>query len=493
MKYNKQKKLRNSVQINKNDSMDEIIKKAAMITPSRRQLLWQEKEFYAFIHFGINTFTNREWGPGNADPAVFNPSDFDAHQWVRVCREAGMNGLILTCKHHDGFCLWPSRYTEYSVKNSPWKDGKGDIVGEVASACRKEGLGFGIYLSPWDRHEKSYGNSPLYNKYFKNQLRELLTNYGQIFCVWFDGACGEGPDGKRQQYDWEGYYKIIRELQPGAVISVCGPDVRWCGNEAGQCRKAEWSVVPGYLQDNEKIAEKSQKEDGEEFRNRVNTCDQDLGSRNKILDAEELIWYPAEVNTSIRPGWFYHREEDNKVRSLEDLLSIYYDSVGGNACFLLNIPPDRRGLIHENDALRLKELGDKLKYTFNNNLALGATAVASETMDGKHNINNIFNDKRDTFWCPEEGTEKAEILIDLKEVKTFDTLMLKEYIKSGQRVESFTIEYKEKGNWKRLYKGSVIGHKKIAAFDNIDARYLRLSINRSRWQPRISFMGLYKS
>jgi len=229
--------------------MEEYIKKAVRVRPSMRQLAWQEMEFYAFIHFGMNTFTDREWGLGNESPELFNPTEFNAAQWVEACVSAGMKGLILTCKHHDGFCLWPSKFTEHSVKNSPWKDGKGDVVKEVSDACRKAGIKFGIYLSPWDRHEKTYGDSEKYNIFFMNQLRELLTSYGEIFCVWLDGACGEGPNGRKQVYDWEGYYRLIRELQPNAVISVCGPDVRWCGNESGHCRKSEWSVVPAELLD----------------------------------------------------------------------------------------------------------------------------------------------------------------------------------------------------------------------------------------------------
>lgn len=483
----------NAGQIKPGDRGGEIIKKAALVTPSKRQLLWQEKEFYAFIHFGLNTFTNREWGLGTEDPAIFNPAAFNARQWVAVCKSAGMRGLILTCKHHDGFCLWPSKYTEYSVKNSPWRGGEGDVVAEVASACREAGLAFGIYLSPWDRHEESYGDSPLYNQYFKNQLRELLSNYGPIFEVWFDGACGEGRNGKRQEYDWAGYYGIIRDLQPEAVIAVCGPDVRWCGNEAGHCRESEWSVVPASLQDNEKIAAKSQKAEGAEFRNRVDTSDQDLGSREKIMQADRLIWYPAEVNVSLRPGWFYHPEEDGQLKSLEELLAIYYGSVGGNACLLLNVPPDRRGLIHENDALRLKELGATLKKTFRHNLARQAAVTASETMDAKHNISNILEDDGESFWCPPEGTVTAEILIDLKAVKAFDTFMVKEHIKWGQRVESFSIEAEIQGKWQEIYAGTVIGYKKIGSFDEVRARYLRFMIKEARWQPTIAFLGLYHS
>ena len=231
---------------------EEQIRYAASITPSPRQLVWQQLEFYAFTHFGMNTFTNREWGDGTEDPALFNPDALDADQWVAAVKSAGMKALILTCKQHDGFCLWPSAYTEHSVKNSPWKDGKGDVVREVSDACRRGGIKFGVYLSPWDRHDARYGQGKPYDDYFVSQLTELATNYGDIFCFWFDGACGEGKNGKKQIYDWERYYAVLRKLQANAVLNVCGPDVRWCGNEAGHCRKAEWSVVPAELRDAER-------------------------------------------------------------------------------------------------------------------------------------------------------------------------------------------------------------------------------------------------
>ena len=374
---------------------DAYLRKAAQITPSKRQLDWQEMEFYAFIHFTMNTYTDREWGIGDEDPGIFNPTELNADQWVEACNAAGMKGLILTCKHHDGFCLWPSSYTDHSVRNSPWREGMGDLVKEAADACRKGGIKLGIYLSPWDRHEQSYGDSPVYNAYFKNQLRELLTNYGDIFCVWFDGACGEGPNGKRQVYDWDGYYEVIRDLQPNAVISVCGPDVRWCGNEAGHTRESEWSVVPAYLQENEKIQEQSQQVDDGEFSRRIDTQDGDLGSRQVIEHVRDLIWYPAEVNTSIRPGWFYHASEDDQVRPLDELLEIYYRSVGGNANFLLNLPPDRRGLIHENDVQRLQQFGQVIKETFRNNLAIHAEAQSTETLDEGHDAHHLFDGNRD--------------------------------------------------------------------------------------------------
>lgn len=471
--------------------MREWIKYAAEVTPSERQLGLQEMEFYSFVHFTVNTYTDSEWGLGNEDPSIFNPVEFDANQWVEACHAAGMKGLILTCKHHDGFCLWPSQYTEHSVKNSPWKNGTGDIVKEVAEACRKGGIKFGVYLSPWDRHEQTYGDSPRYNEYFKNQLRELLTNYGDVFCVWFDGACGEGPNGKRQQYDWDAYYALIRELQPNAVISVCGPDIRWCGNEAGHCRESEWSVVPASMRENESIQEKSQQVDDGEFAKRYDSTDTDLGSREVISQESELVWYPAEVNTSIRPGWFYHASEDDQVKPLSKLLDIYYNSVGGNATFLLNLPPDKRGRIHDNDMNRLRELGDVIRQTFKTNLASGATAKATETVSGSDTA-NMFNGDRDSYWSPEEGTEQISIEIDLQSEQTFDHVVLQEY-RYSQRIERFELEYRDGDEWKSLYKGTIVGYKRICRFDAVATRYLRLNIAESRWCPTISAFEVYKS
>lgn len=471
--------------------MDNFIRYAAQIQPSERQLALQEMEFYSFIHFTVNTYTDKEWGDGSEDPAIFNPVQFDANQWVEACQAAGMRGLILTCKHHDGFCLWPSRYTEHSVKNSPWRSGEGDIVKEVADACRKGGLKFGIYLSPWDRHERSYGDTPRYNEFFMNQLRELLTQYGDIFCVWFDGACGEGPNGKRQVYDWDAYYALIRELQPNAAISVCGPDIRWCGNEAGRCRESEWSVVPASLRDNEKIQEKSQQADDREFAKRYDSQDQDLGSRAIISDERELVWYPAEVNTSIRPGWFYHASEDDQVKTVEELLNVYYGSVGGNATFLLNIPPDRRGLIHENDVKRLREFGDALRRTFQHNLAAIASASASETRSG-YDAGHILDGNKDTYWAPEEGTEQALLEIDLQREASFDHVVLQEY-RYSQRIERFKLEYQAAGEWKPLYAGTVVGYKRICRFAPVTSRYIRLTITESRWCPTLSAFEVYRS
>ena len=275
------------------------LREAVSVAPSPRQLAWQELEFYGFLHFGMNTFTGREWGDGTASPACFDPAQLDAEQWAAALKSAGMRGAILTCKHHDGFCLWPSAHTDYSVKHAPWKGGKGDVVGEVAAACRKAGLKFGVYLSPWDRHDARYGSGKPYDDYYVAQLTELLTGYGELFCVWLDGACGEGPNGKRQAYDWPRYYETIRALQPGAVISVCGPDVRWCGNEAGHCRPSEWSVVPAQLRDAAYTAQRSQQADDAAFARRVSREDEDLGSRAALAadGAPGSYWQAAPGQT----------------------------------------------------------------------------------------------------------------------------------------------------------------------------------------------------
>jgi alpha-L-fucosidase len=446
-----------SVPVSPSDTIAELERKAARVVPYGRQLAWQALEFQAFVHFGMNTFTDREWGQGTEDPKLFNPTDLDAGQWVEAVRAAGIRGLIVTAKHHDGFCLWPSRFTEHSVKSSPWRDGKGDVVGEVAAACKKAGLKFGVYLSPWDRHEPTYGDSPRYNDHFKNQLRELLTDYGEISEVWFDGACAEGPNGKRQVYDWKGYYALIRELQPGAVISIMGPDARWIGNEAGVTRESEWSVIPvvGF-------------DDLPDEKNpggiaHLDAQAKDLGSIDRIATVAKqggrLIWYPGQVDVSIRPGWFYHAAEDDKVKTLDHLLDIYYTSVGGNAQLLLNIPPDKRGRIHENDVRRLKELGDRLRTTFSVNLA----APTGYTLNA--------------------NSSKTVIERDLVGPKTFNVAMIKEDIRHGQRIEAFALDVWDGKGWKEIAQGSTIGWKKLLRFPAVETTKVRLRILKERGRP----------
>lgn len=316
------------------------------------------------------------------------------------------------------------------------------------------GIKFGVYLSPWDRHEASYGDSERYNSFFINQLTELLTGYGELFCVWFDGACGEGPNGKRQVYDWDAYYAVIRQLQPGAVISVCGPDVRWCGNEGGHTREREWSVVPATMQDNEKIQSESQQEDDGEFARRVGSRDEDLGSRSVLAGADHVVWYPAEVNTSIRPGWFYHAYEDNKVKSLEELQDVYERAVGGNATFLLNLPPDRRGLIHENDVARMKAFGDWLKSYYGTNAALDALAITFDEAEGGHGPDKAVDGRRDTYWCPSEEHDEVVLELDFGRSITYDRVVLMEWIQAGQRIEAFLLECEDQEGWKTIYEGT---------------------------------------
>jgi alpha-L-fucosidase len=466
------------------DTINELEFKAAGVVPAARQLAWQALEFQAFFHFGVNTFTDREWGTGAEDPKIFNPTDFYAGQWIAAVKAAGIRGVIVTAKHHDGFCLWPSRFTEHSVKNSPWRGGKGDVVREVADACRRAGLKFGVYLSPWDRHEPSYGDSPRYNEHFKNQLRELLTGYGEIAEVWFDGACGEGPNGKRQIYDWEGYWKLIRDLQPGAVISIMGPDVRWVGNEAGTGRESEWSVVP-VIGFDDRPAEMNPGGIAH-----LDAQARDLGSFGRIAEAARLggrlIWYPAQVDVSIRPGWFYHAAEDDKVKPLDQLLDIYYASVGGNAQLLLNIPPDRRGRLHENDVRRLKELGDALRATFGVNLAATAKPRTSlEVVDGR-----IKEAQRDRLVYGDSVSEFAHEY-DLGGEKTFNTAMIKEPIKNGQKIESFALDAWDGGAWREIAKGTTVGWKKLLRFPVVQTTKVRLRILKARAEPGLPEFGLF--
>ncbi len=461
----------------------------AGITPHKRQISFQQLEFYAFIHFTVNTFTDREWGDGTESPAIFNPMELDAEQWAKSVKKAGMRGIILTCKHHDGFCLWPSKFTGHTVAASPWKNGKGDVVKEVSDACEKYGIKFGVYLSPWDRNCPLYGQGKAYDDFFVNQLTELLTNYGEIFSVWFDGACGEGSNGKKQYYDWERYYDVIRRLRPEACISVCGPDVRWCGNEAGHTRASEWSVVPERTKDGEITSEKSQQKDDSEFRARkIDARDSDLGSRKMLENEEKLIWYPAEVNTSIRPGWFWHEGENDKVRSLDELVGIYINSVGGNATFLLNIPPTRSGLFHENDVKRLNELGDFIRSAFCENLL----EKANLSSNGR-NAEAMRMDNYDDSFITEKGRNTAVISAQWNKPVAIDYIVLKENITLGQRVESFTVEAELNGVFSEIYRGTVIGYKRIVPMKNITTDKIRINITDSRTEPTLAFMGIYKS
>ena len=453
------------VRIDPDDRMDVILQKASSVVPSKRQLEWQKMEFTLFVHFGMNTFTNREWGEKGTPASTFNPTALDAEQWAITARDAGATLILMVAKHHDGFCLWPSKYTEYSVKNSPWKGGNGDVVAEVSAACRKYGLKFGVYLSPWDINSPLYGTDE-YNTYFKNQLKELLTQYGEISEVWFDGACGEGANGKKQVYDWSGYYSVIRELAPDAVIAVMGPDVRWVGTESGYGRETEWSVVPATAAILDQIANSSQKENlNAAFNPYRDMMEEDLGSREKIVKADGLIWYPSEVDVSIRDGWFYHASQDSTVKSPEKLVDIYYSSVGRNSLLLLNVPPDKRGLIHEKDVASLKGMRKMLDKTFSKVILADTNPVA---------IDNIFE-------------------YSLAQPENFDVLLLQEDVTKGQRIEKFRLEICKDGQWMEVVKGTTIGYKRLLKFDKTRAEKIRVHILESRAEPAIKTIKIFNS
>ena len=425
----------------------------ANIRPTHRQLQWQRMEMYAFIHFGMNTMTDREWGEGHEDPALFNPGNVDVDQWMGALVSAGMTGVILTCKHHDGFCLWPSAYTKHSVESSPWKGGRGDLVREVSEAAARHGLKFGVYLSPWDMTEPTYGQGDAYNDFYINQLIELLTHYGPVFSVWLDGACGEGPNGKVQVYDWQRIYDTVRALAPEAVISVCGPDVRWCGNEAGSVRANEWSVVPASLREAERTAEKSQKADDGEFSRQVASGDEDLGSRKALADyAGPLAWYPAEVNTSTRKGWFHHDIEDSQVRSVEELFSIWKGSVGGNATFLLNVPPNRDGLLADADVEVLARLGEKIAD---------------------------FHSRRIEASREDEGDA---VTLCFDEPHAVGAIVLEEDIAQGQRIDEAVVTACLSGDGEQeIARVQCVGYRRIITLEKpVTATQVRVTVTKSR-------------
>ena len=440
-------------------TIEQKIDMASRLVPTAQQLEWQQMEFTAFLHFGMNTFTGNEWGHGTDSPALFNPSELDCEQWVKALKDGGFKMALITAKHHDGFCLWQTETTEYSVKNSPWRDGKGDVVRELRDACEKYGMKFGVYLSPWDRNAPSYGDSPAYNKFFIAQLTELLTNYGEVHEVWFDGACAEGPNGKKQEYDWTAILAKIRELQPKAVTAIMGDDVRWVGNEGGLGRETEWSatVIPPGSYTHKKAAKEALG---------LEEMSKDLGSRELVAKAQEVYWYPSEVDVSIRPGWFYHAEQDGQVRSLANLVNIYYRSVGCNSVLLLNIPPDRRGLIHEIDVQRIKELSEYINKTF-------AT-------------NYVEKGKQD--WAAQVGESKE---YDVKPGAMVNTFLIQEDITKGQRVEDFLVEVYSNGAWQYATEGTTIGYKRLLRFSDCQPEKVRVTIRGARATANISNVGLY--
>jgi alpha-L-fucosidase len=448
--------------------------------PSERQLAWQEMEYYAFIHFNMNTFSNMEWGFGDEKPEQFNPSELDCRQWAKVCRDAGMKGIIITAKHHDGFCLWPSVYTEHSVKNSNWRNGQGDVIRELSEACKEYGLKMGVYLSPWDRNHADYGQAE-YITYFRNQLTELLTNYGEVFEVWFDGANGgtgyygganeERRVDKRTYYDWENTYKLIRKLQPNAVIfSDAGPDVRWVGNEHGYAYPTTWSNLK---------------------RDSVYGGMPDYHTKYAMGQEDGTHWIPAEADVSIRPGWYYHEYEDHKVKSLATLLDIYYYSIGQNSTLLLNFPVDKRGLIHEKDVIQLQKLSKKLEEDFAINLALGQKVTASKTRGNPFDAKNTLDGNPKTYWAPNDDEFQAELTITFDSLTFFNRFVIQEYIALGQRIKSFSVEAQIADTWKEIAAGTTVGYKRILRLPDTEAQAIKLIIKDAKACPTISNMEVY--
>ncbi len=460
-------------------------------TPAAAQLAWHELEFYGFIHFTTNTFTDREWGMGDESPKIFNPTSLDCRQWVRIAKEAGMRGLILTAKHHDGFCLWPSKLTSHSVKSSPWKDGKGDVVGELAEACRAEGLKFGVYLSPWDRNHAEYGKPP-YVDYYHAQARELLTNYGPIFEFWLDGA--NGGDGyyggarDKRVIDRKTYYRLpqivslVRELQPSACIfSDIGPDVRWVGNEKGFAGETCWAM---YTPHGVKPGE-------------APSIGETMFKEGETGHADGRFWMPAEVDVSIRPGWFYHAAEDDKVKSPEKLFDIWYESVGRGANLLLNVPPDRRGLIHDADIAALRGMRRILDQTFAVDLARSAKSRVEPSLAQRVGANfesaNLTDGHANTYWAAADGVTRVAVVFDFPAPVTFDLVQLREYITPGQRVSSFAIDVWKDGAWQEHAHGTTIGRRRIIRTTAVTTPKVRLRILDARACPTISEFALFRS
>ena len=450
--------------------------------PSEKQLLWHEMEMNAFIHFTTNTFTDLEWGNGDEKETLFNPSSMDALQWASTLKDAGFKGIILTAKHHDGFCLWPSKYTDHSVKASPWKGGNGDVVKEVSDACRKTGLKFGVYLSPWDRNRADYGQ-PSYIQYYRNQLTELFTQYGPVFEMWFDGANGGNGyyGGARETrtikgatyYDWPQTLSLVRGIQPGVnFFSDAGPDLRWCGNERGVAGETNWNTIS-----NDTLY--AGKPHIEQLLNK-GTPD---GTK----------WIPAEVDVSIRKGWFYHSKEDSLVKTPEQLFEIYLTTVGRGSTLLLNVPPDRRGLLHEEDVAALTGFRKLLDREFKDNLAAKAKVTASSFRgnDVTYSASRLTDGNKNTYWATDDAVTTGTVELDLVKATSVRYILLQEYIRLGQRVQSFTIDIWQNNGWKKASAGTTIGYKRILKLDPVKTSKIKMTIEQARACPVLSNMEVY--
>ena len=441
-------------------------------TPTKQQLVWHDMEFYLFIHFGPNTFSDLEWGHGTEDPNTFNPTELDCNQWARVAKQAGAKGIIITAKHHDGFCLWPSNFSKHTVRESKWRDGKGDVVRELSNACKANGLRFGIYVSPWDRNHPKYG-TPEYNAVYIETMKELIGKYGPIFELWWDGANGEGPNGKKQVYDFALFEKTVRRIAPNTVVfSDIGPDIRWVGNENGIAATTNWNLL-----------------DTAGFKRGNGAPPQDTLNRGNFNGKN---WIPAECDVSIRPGWFYHSKEDDKVKTAQQLMKLYLQSVGRGANFLLNVPPDRRGLFHQNDSAALVEFKRLKDEFYKENLALKATATASANRNG-YAASNLADGNPRTYWAAPDENKSATIEIDLKSPRTFNTIVLQESIEFGQRIISFTVEAWDGAKYNEVVKGTTVGHKRIIQFRPQQSSKVRVIIKESKAAPVLNSIELYNA
>ncbi len=438
--------------------------------PSKAQMKWQEMEFYLFMHFGPNTFSDLEWGHGTEDPKIFHPTELDCRQWARIARDAGAKGIIITAKHHDGFCLWPSKYSDHTVRESDWKEGKGDVIRELADACASYGIRFGVYISPWDRNHPKYGTKE-YNRVYVNTMRELLRNYGDLFELWWDGANGEGPNGKKQVYDFHRFETVARRLAPNTVIfSDIGPDIRWVGNEKGIAGSTNWDLL-----------------DTAGFTRGAGSPPTDTLNRGNVNGHR---WLPAECDVSIRPGWFYHPQEDTAVKSGKDLMKLYFLSVGRGANLLLNVPPDRRGLIAAPDSASLMAFKQMRDEYFRENLAHRANVTVSATRPGF--LPSLLTDGfRFSYWAAPEGQNTCTIEIDMGMEKVFNTVLLQEYIELGQRVRSFSVEVWDGSEYKEVAHGTTIGYKRLLQFPLQHSSKIRIAITDSKSNPVIGDIQLY--
>ena len=442
--------------------------------PSPSQLRWQREELAMFVHFTVNTFTGKEWGEGSESPRIFDPRKLDARQWARTAKRNGFGSMVLTAKHHDGFCLWPTRTTSHSVASSPWRDGKGDLVREFVDACRAENLGVGFYLSPWDRNAPVYGQGKAYDDFYIAQLTELLTQYGPVIEVWFDGANGEGPNGKRQAYDWARIHRTLRELQPDAVMfSDAGPDLRWIGNESGSAGTTCWSTV-----DPARVP-------------RAGANDPWTTEALQQGDPDGSVWRPGETDVSIRPGWFWHAEQNDKVRDADNLLGLYFTSVGRNSKLLLNVPPNRDGLFDVPDLAALDGFGGRRRDLFARDLLARARVQASSS-ERDHPATAVLDANPGHYWQAAGDARSGVLEFELPAAVEFDVVRLGEAIERGQHIAGYRLQVWDQNEWRTVSWGSTIGYCRLARIAPVRARRLRLLIDFAYAAPAISQVSLYR-